>query len=400
MNKELVYKQTLKLLNYIEKEEYLGYDPYDFYLSPYAKYFPKSILFLHLQKVAPFNFRKLLKIKKGMVTKVHALVIDSYINLYKLTGEETYIDKAKVLYKRMMASAIVINNDEIGWGRNYPFKTGGEIHDNKKPLVYLNSRLGLTMINMYDITNDKTILADLEKVIRNLIRTGRVLKKDGYSFIGYSPDINTRLTFNVSMVAVELMMKYLDRSKNFKFDIDGYNIKEVCNNIIKTMIHYQENDGSWTYGYSAKGILFSQKDFHQGFVIDSLYNILEYIEDSTLKEQAHEAYTKGYNYLKNVQISKEGEFYWRYPKKYPIDIHNTAQGILSLSINKEDENHEKLNTLVEYTFNTFWNKKGCCFYYQKWPFFVNKISYMRWCNSWMLYSMTQLLLSQKLDSNG
>ncbi|MBO5865100.1 MAG: hypothetical protein J6Q73_03510 [Bacteroidaceae bacterium] len=396
MNNEFIYEQTLKLLEYIEKEEYLGYDPYDFYLSPYAKFFPKSILFLHIQKVIPLNFRKLLKIKKGMVTKVHALIIDSYINLYKLTGEEKYIYKAKILYKRMMESAFVINNDEIGWGRNYPFKTGGEIHDNKKPLVYLNSRLGQTMINMYDITNDKAILADLEKVIRNLIRTGRVLRKDGYSFIGYSPDVNTRLTFNVSMVAVELMMKYLDRSKNTSFEVDGYNIKDVCNDIVRTIIHYQEEDGSWAYGYSAKGVLFSQKDFHQGFVIDSLYKVLPYIENADLKEEAHKVYKKGYEYLKNIQISKNGEFFWRYPKKYPIDIHNSAQGILSLSINKEDKNCEKLKTLIEYIFKTFWNKKEGCFYYQKWRFFINKISYMRWCNSWMLYSMTELLLSNKL----
>ena len=49
MDKEQVLKHTLELLDYIEKENYLGYDPYDFYLSPYAKYIPKSILFLHLQ---------------------------------------------------------------------------------------------------------------------------------------------------------------------------------------------------------------------------------------------------------------------------------------------------------------------------------------------------------------
>lgn len=397
MNSKEIHKQVIKLLNYIENEEYLGYDPYDFYLSPYAKYFPKSILFLHLQKVIPLNFRKILKIKKGMVTKVYALLTDSYINLYKFTQNEEYLQKAKSLYDKMMAAAIRINDEEIGWGRNYPFKTGGEIHDNKKPLVYLNSRIGHTMINMYDITANENILSDIEKVIRNLIRTGRVLKKDGYTFIGYSPDINTRLTFNVSMVAVELMMKYIDRSKNNDFMVDGHVIKDVCYDIIKTMIHYQEEDGSWTYGYSAKGVLFSQKDFHQGFVIDSLYNVLPYIENIELREKAIKAYSNGYNYLKNTQISQKGEFYWRYPKKYPIDIHNSAQGVLSLAINKEDNDSEKLNTLTEYIFKTFWNKKKSCFYYQKWPIFTNKISYIRWCNSWMLYSLTKVLLSHKLN---
>ena len=60
MDKEQVLKHTLELLDYIEKENYLGYDPYDFYLSPYAKYIPKSILFLHLQKFSykfPSSYR-------------------------------------------------------------------------------------------------------------------------------------------------------------------------------------------------------------------------------------------------------------------------------------------------------------------------------------------------------
>lgn len=395
MNYNDIKTNTLDLLQYIENENYLGYDPYDFYLSPIAKYLPKSILFLHLQKVSPINMRPILGIKKGMVTKVYALLIDSYLNLYQLENNKAYVYKALLIYKNMMNATIVNSETEIGWGRNYPFKTGGEIHDNKKPLVYLNSRLGQSMINLYDITKDTSILVDLKKVIRNLLKTGRVLKRDGYTFIGYSPDKNTRLTFNVSMVAVELMMKYLDRAGDWECVIDGNNIEEICYDIIRTMIHYQEPDGAWTYGYSAKGQLFSQKDFHQGFVADSLHNVLNLIKDPKLKEEATKAYKKGYEYLKNNQINDKGEFYWRFPKKYPLDIHNHAQGIISLSINENDNNNQKLNILIDQVFNSFWNKRKKRFYYQKWQFFTNKISYMRWCNSWMLFALTTYLRHSK-----
>ena len=141
MNKEDVQRHTLELLETIERENYRGYDPYDFYLSPYSRFFPKSILFLHLQKFSPINLRPLLGIKKGMVTKVYGLMLDSYLNLYTLTQDERYKKKAQDMYRLMMDAAIVNTTEELGWGRNYPFKTGGEIHDNKKPLVYLDSRL-------------------------------------------------------------------------------------------------------------------------------------------------------------------------------------------------------------------------------------------------------------------
>ena len=395
MNREDVLRHTLELLETIERENYRGYDPYDFYLSPYSRFFPKSILFLHLQKFSPINLRPLLGIKKGMVTKVYGLMLDSYLNLYLLTRDERYMGKAQEMYRMMMDAAIVNTPEELGWGRNYPFKTGGEIHDNKKPLVYLDSRLGLALIHYYDITHDDTVLADVKRVVTNLLRTGRVLKKDGYSFIGYSPDKNTRLTFNASMVAVELMMKLLDRSGQTTFVIDDIDIRQLSHDVVRTMVHFQEPDGSWTYGFSSTGKTFMQKDFHQGFVIDSLYHVLSLISDDELKEEGFSAYEKGYEFLKNIQIGKDGEFFWRYPKKYPIDIHNQAQGILSLSVNREDQSLEVLEKIINYTFTHFWSKKKKCFYYQKWPFLTNRISYMRWCNAWMLYAQTEYLLKTK-----
>lgn len=391
MNKAEIQGIVLQLLEYIEKEHLLGYDPYDFYLSPIAKYVPKSILFLHAAKVSPINLRPLLGIKKGMVTKVHALIIDSYLNLYEITKEEIYLQKAETCYRDMIAAAVLSTEEELGWGRNYPFKTGGEIHDNKKPLVYLDARLGQAMIHLYDINHNKQILKDLERVVRNMIRTGRVLERDGWKFIGYSPDKNSRLTFNASMVAVETIMKFMDRAGLETFQVDEYEMGTICLDIIRTMVYYQELDGGWAYGYSAKGVLFDQKDFHQGFVIDSLYACLPLIKDAQLQVDAQRAYNRGYEYLKNIQIDVHGAFFWRYPKKYPIDIHNQAQGILSLSINKKDEDKNKLSTIIDYTINHFWKNKKHCFKYQKWPLFTNNISYIRWCNSWMLYALTMYL---------
>lgn len=388
MVKQVLFKVIKELLQYMEAEKLLGYDPYDFYLSPIAKYIPKSILFLHASKISPINFRPILGIKKGMVTKVYALMIDSYLNLYEITKTETYKSCAIALYQGLMQIPVVNTEEELGWGRNYPFKTGGEIHDNKKPLVYLDARIGQALIHLYDVTQDKTILKNVERVIVNIIRTGRVLEKDGYKFIGYSPDPNTRLTFNASMVAVETIMKFMNRAKLDSFSVDSIKMKETCHDIIKTMIHYQAPDGGWAYGYSAKGTLFDQKDFHQGFVADSLYEIIPFVEDAKLEKKVREVYTKGYNYIRDIQIDKEGAFYWRYPKKYPIDIHNQAQGIISLSINKIDNNKERLNDILNYTIENFWNNKEHCFYYQEWPLFKNKISYSRWCNAWMLFALT------------
>ena len=38
------------------------------------------------------------------------------------------------------------------------------------------------------------------------------------------------------------------------------------------------------------------------------------------------------------------------------------------------------------------------FYYQKWPFFTNKISYMRWNQAWMMFSLSLLINVMKVDN--
>jgi len=94
------------------------------------------------------------------------------------------------------------------------------------------------------------------------------------------------------------------------------------------------------------------------------------------------------------QITNKGFFIWRYPTKNPIDIHNQAQGIISLSKMNHLIKSSKLDKLLNNTIKSFWNPKKKYFYYQKWSFLTNKINYIRWSQGWMFYAITKYYLSQ------
>ena len=47
--------------------------------------------------------------------------------------------------------------------------------------------------------------------------------------------------------------------------------------------------------------------------------------------------------------------------------------------------------IAEWTIDNMRNKKKGCFYYQRWPFLVNKISYSRWGQAWMLLGLVNLI---------
>ena len=48
------------------------------------------------------------------------------------------------------------------------------------------------------------------------------------------------------------------------------------------------------------------------------------------------------------------------------------------------------NVIAEWTIKNMQDAKGN-YYYQKWPFITNKISYMRWNQAWMMVALTHLL---------
>jgi len=50
--------------------------------------------------------------------------------------------------------------------------------------------------------------------------------------------------------------------------------------------------------------------------------------------------------------------------------------------------------IAEWTIKNMQDSKGN-FYYQKWPFLMNKVSYMRWGQGWMMLALSKLLEDMK-----
>lgn len=381
------------LISKIESSEYKGWDPYDFSNSPLSKYLPFSNILLHIQRFSPVNARVFLRIPKDFVTKVGPLAIDSYINMYEIYEDDSYIDKAQWLYQLILEKAVVKNENELGWGRNFTFKTKGEFHSILKPMVFLNVKTGLAFFNLYQHTHDEELLFNLRKIIVSSINTGGIHKLKRGTFIGYSSDKNPRLIINTCALFSELLLKYISVSGNKDVVICDYKLYDLAQDLINTIVDLQYPDGSWEYGYSKEGKAFTQKDFHQGFIVDSLKNSSEYVVDTTMKQRILHSYNLGFWFLENSQIDDNGAFLWRYPQKYPIDIHNQAQGIITLSNNATQS--KKIDKSVEYTIKHFWDVKNHYFYYQKIGFYINKIHYIRWSSAWMLFALTTYLKNKK-----
>ena len=98
------------------------------------------------------------------------------------------------------------------------------------------------------------------------------------------------------------------------------------------MLH-QNLDGSWYYSFDPDtGKPKKQIDFHQGYVLETIKRICDFanIDISIYDKEIR----LGLEFYRKNQFDDNGVSLWRLPKKWPVDIHNQSQGIITFSIFK------------------------------------------------------------------
>mgnify|MGYP006281044907 CR=1 FL=1 len=158
------------------------------------------------------------------------------------------------------------------------------------------------------------------------------------------------------------------------------------------VLSIQKAEGAWYYSFNPEtNTERKQIDFHQGFVLLSLENIRK--QGGLLQEEISQAVEKGLEFYKQEQFFPNGRSMWRLPQKWPVDIHNQSQGIITFSLLK-DHHPECLDfakTIARWTIKNMQGTSGY-FYYRKYPLFTNKIPYIRWSQAWMMLALSEVVL--------
>jgi len=402
LQNKTIEETIFKLKFFIEEEHYKGWDPYDalnsVFISKVTSFHPfVQRVAIHLLKNSPINLRNLFGIEKGYNPTAISLFIDGYVNLYRIYNDEKYIQKANELTNILYSLNCIENEKELGWGRNFKFITTKETHELNKPLTFLNAKLTISLLNLYEVTKEELIIQNTKKAIYSILKNGRVFKTKEGTYIGYSADSEPRYIFNASILTAELIIKYLYHIKKNDEIVYDCSLKELAIDLIDTVLEKQQDDGKWYYGYNHDFTILRNLDFHQGFVADALLGISKYSEYK--KNEVLKAYELGISFMYHKQITDEGIFKWRLPKKFPIDIHNQAQGIISLSRNNNTEYKIKLNSILHYTIKEFFDTNKGYFYYQKNQFYTIKIPFIRWGEGWMLFALTEYIKNSKKHFN-
>ena len=378
-----------QLEKYIINEKFMGYDPYDTLCS----YLPfktlgkwPSAIATQIQKRNPINIRPLLGIKKEVNPKAFGLFLQAYSILYRKTNDEADLKKADFFYTWLSENYSKGYSGKC-WGYNFPWSNPKKYMDAFVPSAVVTGFVAKGLYEYYLITKKKEVIELLESTSVFLDQDlEKVIDESGLS-ISYTP-IQKDICYNASLLAAETFAKTYLLTNNVK-------LKSMAIDAVNFVLSKQKPDGKWNYSSNLQQTSEqSQIDFHQGYVLESIFEIKSVLN---IKNIAWEkALTKGLEFYIEKQFHSSGRSYWRIPKKYPVEIHNQSQGMITL-LKLKDYHTEALNfakIIGQWTINNMQAKDGH-FYYQKFRFHVHKISYMRWSNAWMFLALTYLKTENK-----
>jgi rhamnogalacturonyl hydrolase YesR len=375
------------LKTYIEKEEYKGYDPYDTlnswvpfgWLGKWGK--PIAI---QIQKRNPINIRPLIGVKKGFNPKAMGLLLQAYSLRYQRTKEPELLKKMDWLFEWLISNYSKGHNGYC-WGYNFDWASSVKFLPAYSPTIVVSCFVAKGIREYYLATKQEKALKVLKSIAEFIDQDlEKSEDKDGIC-ISYStkePDC----CYNASMLGAELFAFLFSQTKEEKY-------RELALKSSRFVVAKQKADGRWNYSINLEsGQERKQIDFHQGYVLDSLSYVAEYLPETQneFKEFIH----KGMKFYSRYQITDDGRTLYRYPAVWPVDIHNQAQGIISFSRwSKNDLDLDIAKSIINYSISNMRSPKGY-FYYKKYPWMTIKTPFMRWGQAWMFLALEEYLFAR------
>jgi len=391
----LIPAATDRLISWIKKNGWDGYDPYD--IQDYFIQQEKNNLPLSEQKkqdiatlaeLSPVGVREELGIEKKRNAKALGLLTTAWSRLYKVTEKTEYLDEAKTI------ADWLINNPSQGyknlcWG--YPFDWQSVIFIPKgTPSAVVTTTVGYGMWELYTITHQKKYLVACESIC-HFITEDLIMDDMGANGVcfSYTP-IDDYHIHNSNLFCGEFLARVGKEVENIKW-------LKLAERTADYALAEQNADGSLFYwgriqNHNSPNHL---DHYHSGFEIRCLYHLTQHLQLEKIK----------FGYLKYLKFYLQNYFLPDGTPKinpqnaYPVNIHGAAEGILLLSTIASE--HQKLFDMAQktlmWTINHMQTPEG--WFGHLWsPDKRVDAPYLRWGQGWMLRAISEYMVQEKIQS--
>ena len=388
--KRQIYRSILLLCDWLEKNDYRGYDPFDGlnarFLRPltFNSKFLRTVLQQGVRRF-PLNPRPLLGIARSRSTKGMGFLTRGFLRLHEATGDPAWRDKAE------SALQWLVENQSEGysgacWGNHFDYQARGDFYLPKGvPTVVWTSLIGHAFLDAHAPRQQDGFLRVAASACEHILRDVKTFAEGDSACIAYTP-IHPSQVHNANTLAASLLARTYSFTGN-----------ESCRTLAEKAIQYtaqhQRADASWYYGEAPYRHWVD--NFHTAYVLDSF----KHYTDSTGDSRFEQNLMSGYNYWKNTFLLPDGTPKYYNNKTLPIDIQCCSQAIDTL-VFFHDRDPDGLGLalkVAKWTIEQMQDRTGY-FYYRRYSrSLVNRTPTLHWGQATMLCALAGLY---KLLSNG
>ncbi len=374
--------EAFKLLDgFVHKEEFKGWDLFDGLNSKLFKnsvfYRSESLKLAWIQffKRSPINLRFLAQVPKGYNAKGLGLFASGLIHSGRIAEAGHLLE--------MLQSMTCQGFQGKSWGYNFDWQARAFYVPKGKPNMVTSVFVANAFLDHFDATSDPNSLNTGKDACEFMLNHLIQYEDSDTLCFAYIPGEKARV-HNANMLGATLLAR-----------VYSYTKEEVLLEKSRKAMTYSmaalNPDFSWPYGELHHHRFID--NFHTGFNLVALKSWMDYTGEKNWEKKLIAAY----RYFIDTFWMDDGCPKYYHNSLYPVDIHCSAQGIITCLKLSEyfPESLALAEKILLWAIEHMMDKKGF-FYYQKTKFYTNKIPYIRWAQAWMFYALS-LYLNHKSE---
>jgi rhamnogalacturonyl hydrolase YesR len=380
-------KILMDVLDAAEKKDYSGYCKFDALNSPFLKTVSFDskwlrLAFTQLIKEMPFHIRPLLGVTQSRNPKGIALFIRAYLSLYEKTSDPAFLNKAESLTDWLLENPSPGCN-HLCWGYNFIWQNTIFLQDKFEPNAVVTIFVGEALIHAYRITKKEKYLAAARSIADFiLLDLPKLHETNNEMAIAYVLRQVDAVVLNNQVLAGALLSKIWQHTKED-------NLLRAVVKLINFTVNRATNYNAWYYTHPREKSPITHDNYHTGGILDG---ILEYSEESG-DDRFMEIYWKGLKFYQDHLFEADGAPRWMNDRRYPFDIHGSAQGIITFkkASRHNDEYKSQAETIYNWAVKNLYRERFHDFAYRKGQILKWNYSLMRWCNAWMSRAIAEMV---------
>jgi hypothetical protein len=379
-----IWESILRLNDWLEKNDYRGYDTFDGlsakFLRPFT--FENKYLRIVLQQTVrrfPLNLRPILGIPRSPSTKGMGYLARGYMRLQDATGDKVWGAKAE------SALQWLIENESKGvysgacWGNHFDYQSRGFYLPKGVPTIVWTSLIGHAFLDAYDhFKNEKYLEVGISACEHILHDLERKTEGEDAVCISYIP-IGQNYIHNANTLGGSLLARTFSYTRNLDY-------LSLAQKALQYTANHQQADCSWFYGEGFKNRWVDS--FHTAYVLDCF----KYYRMATGDSRFQEKLNAGYKYWRATFFLPDGTPRYYNHKTLPIDIQCSAQAIDTL-IFFHDQDPSSVSLALNVANWAIVNMQDPTgyFYYRRYSsHIVNKTPTLHWGQATMLSALASL----------